>query len=146
RSIALYEGGLHRLGHRVPRGRAAFLLGTFRQAIIQAGHTYLPGRLHRRSPVPREELAIQLFGRIGLSYYFQDSLKSTWAVFLALNRAEQLPPSPELAFAYAECGLLWNVLGLHSRAARYFDRSIDLSRRFEDGWGIGLSLCRHGIG
>ena len=73
-------------------------------------------------------------------------LKDTWAGLSALNRAEQLPPSPQLAFACALHGLLSNVIGLHSRASRYIARSIELRHQLDDRWGIGQSLCYKGIG
>ena len=146
RSIALHESGLRRLGYRVPRSRSAFLLATLWQVLVQAGHTFFPKRLHRRSTNPEHELTIRLLSRVAHPYWFQNTLKSSWAMLSALNRAEQVPPSPRLAFAYAEHSLVSNAIGLHSRASRYISRSIDLRHQLDDKWGIGQSLCYRGIG
>ncbi len=146
RSVAFFESGLRRLGYRVPRSRSAFLLGTLWQVLIQSGHTFFPKRLHRLLPSTRHELTIRLLMRVAYSYWFQNTLKSSWAMLSALNRAEQVPPSPDLASAYSQHCLLSHAIGLHSRASRYVARSIELRHQLDDRWGIGQSLCCKGIG
>ena len=142
----LHENGLRRLGCRVPRSRSGFLLGTLWQVLIQSGHSFFPKRLHRQLPNSRHELVSRLFARVGHPYWFQSTLKASWAMLSAMNHAEQVPPSPQLAFAYAEHSIVTNAIGWQSRASRYITRSIELRHQFDDKCGHGQSLCYKGIG
>jgi eukaryotic-like serine/threonine-protein kinase len=145
-SIALHESGLRRLGCRVPRSRSGFLLGALWQALIQSGHSIFPKRLHSQLPNSRHELVSRLLARVGHPYWFQNTLKASWAMLSAMNRAEQVPPSPQLAFAYAEHSIVTSAIGWQSRASRYSTRSIELRHQFDDKCGQGQSLCYKGIG
>src|SRR6516162_4706056 len=60
RSVALYENGLRRLGHWVPRTALGFMAGILRESVIQCVHSLRPGRLHRKQPSRRLELAVRL--------------------------------------------------------------------------------------
>ena len=145
RSIAAYESGLRRLGNRIPKRWWGYAAGAVGQAFIQTGHSLFPARLHRRTPTEQEVLSNQLFSRLTNSYMMQNVLKTLWAMLSGMNRAEQYPPSRELAFNYALNAYL-TLIGWNSRALSYVDRSVEIRSNFNDIWGMGHSHSWRGIG
>jgi class 3 adenylate cyclase len=60
------------------------------------------------------------FERLGAVSYFTERLNiASYCVLAALNRAERLGPSPELALVYADAGNIVGMLALHRLAQTY---------------------------
>jgi len=114
--IAFYESGLRRLGVRTPRTIVGFAVALLRETVIQGIHTVFPSRLHSQASDRRLVLINKMFNNISQLYAFSNMLKMMWATTSGMNRAERLPPSPELAFNYAIHGGLASLLGWFSRA------------------------------
>jgi tetratricopeptide (TPR) repeat protein len=146
RSIACYERGLRRLGHCVPRTRLGFGYRVLREAAVQCWHSLLPWRLHRQPPSSQLALTIRFFNRISQPYIFQSTLKLLWAHLSGMNRAELLPPAPQLAFTYGAHNVVMAMLGWQARGSRYGDRASALARAFDDLWGYAHSCNYQGIG
>ncbi len=91
RSCALFENGLRRLGHWVPRTPLGFGFGVFGELVIQFGHGLRRGSLHRKAPSSRLDLAGLILTRLSAAYAFQNSLKLLWAQFCGMNRGELVP-------------------------------------------------------
>ena len=147
KSIEYYEQGLRRLGNRVPKTRLGFVLGAARETVVQGFHTLFPTRLHKK-PISRELALTNAFlDGISKPYFFSDMLKLGWSHLRGMNLAEQLPRSRELAFHYAHhCMLTTMVFAWYSRAQRYYERSAELRRGFNDVWGMGHTDSYQGIG
>ena len=146
RSVALYENGLRRLGHWVPRSPLGFMAGILRESVIQCLHSLRPGRLHRKPLSRRLDLTIRLCNRSFQPFCFQSTPKMLWAHLSGMNRAELLPPSPSLAFSYSIHGMMMSMLGWQTRGARYSASSLVIAREFDDLWARGLSCNYTGIG
>ena len=64
----------------------------------------------------------------------------------AMNHAESVAPSLELALTYGTHSCLMSMLGWQGRGARYGDRATALGRAFDDLLVIGQSSLLYGIG
>jgi len=146
RSIAYFEDGLRRLGNWVPKTLPGVAYGITREALIQCGHSLFPSFLHKKAANSRLDLTIHFFNRISQAYVFQNTLKMMWAHLFTMNRAELLPSSPVLSYAYAMHACATSMLGWNARGSRYGDRSMGMAREFDDLLGYGSSRNYTGIG
>ena len=145
-SIDIYEQGLRRLGHWVPRTLFGLGYGMLRELVVQSMHSLFPGRLHRTFLSSDRALAVRFYVRLGYPYSFQNTLKAVWANTAGINRAELLPPSPLLAFNYAMHGCFMSMMGWQTRGARYADRAMAMADQFNDVWTRGQCRNYPGIG
>lgn len=146
RSIAFYEQGLERLGHRVPRTRFGLGAGILREAFVQCGHSLRPGRLHSRPFSDRLDLTVRLLFRLTHPTGFQDTLKALWSHLAGMNGAELPPPSMRLAYMYAFHNCMMSMIGWSSRGVRFGDRSLALAHQCNDLLGIAYSNSYKGFG
>jgi two-component system sensor kinase len=145
------ERALRLLGRRVPSGRVAVALAMMSQALVQAAHTLLPGRLVARRKVEDGEadlLAARVFSRLAYAYWFgRGQVATFWAHLSELNLAERYPPTRELGQACSEHSI--SVTGLprflFRRGVRYAERGLVIRRALGDVWGQGQSLNFHGM-
>jgi signal transduction histidine kinase/CheY-like chemotaxis protein len=148
-SIECFEAALRALGRKVPRRRAAvYMLGAW-EALVQALHTQLP-RLFvhrsRRQPNDRERLKLQLLSNLAHGYWYcRSPLHTLWAHLKNLNLAERYLPTPELGLAYAEHAPAISLVGMHSRARAYAEKSLKIRQDLNDLSGQAQSLHYHGI-
>jgi tetratricopeptide (TPR) repeat protein len=124
-----------------------FVFGATHALVVQGIHALFPKRLHQK-PVSRElALISELLVGITKPYFFTDMLKLGWSHLRGMNLAEQLPPSRELAFHYAQhCMLMSLVLRRDSRSLRYFERAAELNNVFNDLWGMAYTNSYRGLG
>ncbi|QEL17786.1 hypothetical protein PX52LOC_04794 [Limnoglobus roseus] len=144
-SLVVYERALRRLGQWVPRSSIGWLSGLFHETFIQALHTLFPSRLHAKSPSEQSALVVRIFDRVSETYWFHNTVKYIWAHLSAMNRAEQIPPGRALAFNYSHHAVMMNIVGWNSRGANYVNRSLDLSRKQNDLWGLGHGYNYSGL-
>jgi len=146
RSAALFENGLRRLGHWVPRTRLGFGYGILRESLIQCVHSLRPRSLHRKPLSTKLDLSIRLYSRLCAPYCFQDTLKMLWSHLSGLNRAELLPHSRGLPYIYAIHGMMMSMLGWQARGTRYGDRATALAQAFDDPLIFGICTNYTGVG
>jgi tetratricopeptide (TPR) repeat protein len=146
KSIAFYEQGLQRLDVWVPHSRIGLIYGLIRESFIQCLHSLLPALKHRKTPNNRLDLSIRLLSRSFASNAFQNTFNTIWAHLAGMNRAEKLPPSPNLAFSYAIHGMTMSMLGWQERGTRFGTRSLAIAREFDNLWALGNSSNYGGIG
>lgn len=145
-SIDHYENGLRTLGIRVPRTRAGILIQIAWETLIQCTHCLMPSRLHRGSPNAESDLANHLLARVEWSLYSHNVPHLVWASMVGLNRAERLPKSKALGINYVVHANDMAVLGWHSRAEKYYQMAIALSKELNDHWGAALGLSHSSLG
>ena len=146
RSIALYEDGLRRLGHWVPRGRIGLAYGLVRESVIQCAHSLRPGRLHREPPSSRGDLAVRFLYRLANAHAFRLTPKALWYHLAGMNLSESLPLSQHVGVTYAYHGCITSMLGWLSRGNRYGDRAVAVAREFDNFWELGECCNYSGIG
>jgi serine/threonine protein kinase/tetratricopeptide (TPR) repeat protein len=146
RSVRLYEYGLRRLGERVPQSWFGLLSAILRGAATQCVHSLRPGSLHKQRASSRLDLVVRLYGRAVHPAGFQNTLRVLWTHLYGMNRAELLPPSRNLAFSYANHGMMISMLGWQSRGSRYADRATALASSLDDTLLSGFSANCKGIG
>jgi tetratricopeptide (TPR) repeat protein len=128
KSLALY-------GYRPPSGWPSLLAGLVRQGLVQ-----LKNRLFRWGRRPPTDAARQDFRRAAryaerlaqLAYYAHESLGTAHAGILALNLAEKVGPSPELARGYATACVVFGLAPLHGLARHYRALAEEAVRHVED--------------
>jgi class 3 adenylate cyclase/tetratricopeptide (TPR) repeat protein len=101
-SHELLTTATRRLGWPFPQGRRAVTRSLLRAIGIQVAHRlglYRPYRLS--NPAQRREAARAYTTIAQLAYYENQLLPALYAMLHSLNLAETIPPSPELATAYA---------------------------------------------
>jgi signal transduction histidine kinase/CheY-like chemotaxis protein/tetratricopeptide (TPR) repeat protein/serine/threonine protein kinase len=143
-----YRQALAATGIRVPRHRITMLLSATGQSLIQIGHILLPKKWVARKGIPSEldALRLQLLSRLSHVYCF--SRNRLWTVgnhLRLLNLAESFASPSVLATAYSQHGLAMSLLCWFSRANRYANRSIELSKDHSDLWGQGQSYHHLGV-
>jgi serine/threonine protein kinase/tetratricopeptide (TPR) repeat protein len=146
KSVALYENGLRRLGHWVPRTLLGLLYGILRESAIQCVHSLRPGSLHKLRASSRLDLVIRLCCRAVHPAGFQNTLRVLWTHLSGMNHAELLPPCRNLAFSYAIHGMFMSMLGWHSRGSQYSDQGAALARGLDDPFLCGVGANYKGIG
>lgn len=145
-SISYHESGLARLGVRAPKSTLGFGVGVFYETFVQTIHSLFPGRLHSQSYSRESALINTILNHLAQGYCLANMLKLIWAGLSGMNRAERLPPSPELAFNYGVHSGFASLLGWYSRAQKYSAKSIELRLEAADNWGLGQSYGWQGIG
>ena len=146
RSVSFFQQGLRRLNNWVPRRGAGLAYGIVREVLIQCGHSLFPKRLHRQAYSRRRELTVRLGNLLSLNYIFQHSFKCLWAHLTSLNRAELLPPSSPLLFAFGVHACWMAMFGWQKRATAYTERTVATAREVNDLLGLGVGYCSIGIG
>lgn len=102
----------------VPAGRPALWLHILGQIGLQAAHFL--SRRRRRHDAGRERELARLYSALAEAYYLSNRpIHTVLAALKALNHAERLGPSPELALAYAGACVIAGLASLHSVADRY---------------------------
>jgi tetratricopeptide (TPR) repeat protein len=132
KSIAFCEQGLRRLGIWVPRTGFGWAYGLIRESCIQVLHSFLPFLRHRKAPSDRLHLIIRFFELLSISYMYTSTFKMVWAQFVGMNRAELLPPSPDLALSYAAHGCIMSSLGWHARGLTFGNRAVSIAKAFDN--------------
>lgn len=137
-AAAALEGALARLGERVPRNRPALLIALFREALVQAGHTWR-APAGRPVPTPRERQRCVLLNELAHVYFFTSTPRALWAHLRHMNRAESHGVSDQIAQAYANHAPACAVLGWWERGERYAQRGLALREEAGDRWGAAQS-------
>ena len=146
RSIAVYEEGLRRVGHSVPRSRVGLAFGLLRESVIQGLHSLRRGRLHSEPASTRLDLAVRLLYRLATVYAFQATPKAMWYQLYGMNLSETVPPSQHLAMTYAYHSCIMSMLGWQSRGRRHGERSLAMAHECDDFWVLGSCYNYTGIG
>jgi class 3 adenylate cyclase/tetratricopeptide (TPR) repeat protein len=128
------ERGLLLLSRRVPRASIARSLGMLGQATRQAAHRILPRRYVGRARHPRAMQRIsRAWERLAeAAYVSEDTLLSFYASLAALNAAEAVGDSSELARAYVSTGVMLGFVSLHGPAERYIARAFETARHTQN--------------
>jgi hypothetical protein len=101
-SHELLTTATRRLGWPFPEGRRALTRNLLRAVGIQFAHRLGLHRPYRLSNPSQRREASRAYATIAqLAYYENQLLPALYAVLHSLNLAETIPPSPELATAYA---------------------------------------------
>ncbi len=145
-SINHYEEGIRLLGVSVPRTRIGLWWGMFAQSLVMLLCACLPRRWFQTCSDPSADLANQLLARLEWSYYGHNVVNLLWESMVGLNRAERMPPSKSLAVNYVVHANDMAVLGWHSRAEKYYQAAIELSKTLNDHWGAALGLSHFALG
>jgi eukaryotic-like serine/threonine-protein kinase len=143
---ASFERGLRTLGQWVPKGSLRAVAGLAREALAQAHRTAFPRRTRQERATGEADAAILIKTNLARSYMFQNLPKTIWSQMSAMNQAERYEPTPLLALGYACHSCICAMLGWKRRAADFRDRSITLSRGFDDLWGQGQCFNFTGVG
>ncbi len=149
RSIECFEAALRSLRRRVPSSTLAVYVLVAWEAFVQSLHTWLPrlfihGR--RRQPTDVERLKLQLLSNLAHGYWYcRSPLHTLWAHLKNLNLAERYLITPELGLAYAEHAPAISLVGMHSRARKYAEKSLSIRQQLDDLSGQAQSLHYHGI-
>jgi class 3 adenylate cyclase/tetratricopeptide (TPR) repeat protein len=119
-----FERALALLRHPLPPSDRSLAMGVGRQALIQGARRVAPRLFSRASNETSELLreAVGVYERIGaISYYYERMTPIVYSLIAALNHAERIGPSLELALVYADMS---NILGLVPlrRVARAYQR------------------------
>ena len=148
-SVSCFESALQMLDRRVPRRKwFVFMLAVW-EAFVQLLHTWMPrafvGRL-KREPNPTERLVLQTLSNLSHAcWYCRSQLITLWVHLRNLNLAERYSTTPELGLVYAEHAPGMALVGMHRRAQRYAEKSLQLRQEFNDLAGQAQSLHYHGI-
>lgn len=145
-SIDHLEDAIGRLDVLVPRTALGLCWGIAKEVAVQAVHTVMPGRLHRRPPDRVADLCNWLLGQVEYCYYMNSVPKLLWASMVGLNRAERVPKSSSLALQYFVHANDMAVLGWHARAEKYYRASVDLGQQLNDRRLAALPVSHHSLG
>lgn len=146
KSIEHLEDAIGRVGVPVPRTFLGLGYETAKEVFVQAYHTALPRRLHRRPHSQSSDLCNWLLGQIEYCYYVNSVPRLIWASMVGLNRAEKVPESSSLALQYIVHANDMAVLGWHKRAERYYQAAADLSNRLNDRRLAAVTVSHHSLG
>ena len=122
------EQGLALLGHAIPARRGRLAMSLLRQALRQAWRRLRPAHVKGSQPVEsslpeddivRLEAARALTILVSLYYFANETGLLLNGVMKALNLAEVVGPSPEVAQAYSNLCVIAGVIPLHSLAGTY---------------------------
>lgn len=143
RAIELWESALMNLGGKLPCRGLGFLC-MFREVIVQAAHTFLPGcfvgRI-RTEPAEDDRLIWRLHSRLAYAYWYTRSKITLMHIHLrGMNLAERYPPTTELAQIYSEHAPGMSLIPLSQRGIAYGRRSLQIRTAQNDVWGQGQSL------
>jgi class 3 adenylate cyclase len=120
-SFGHLKAALELLGRPLPSGQAGFTLGLVGQILRQVLHRRFPRRFLGRSPQPENALeAASIYENLAQIYYHHNqTLAILYSALQQLNRAEEAPPSPQLARAYASMSTTAGIATLHALAEEY---------------------------
>ena len=135
----------------IPSDGSQLGLSLLRQVGIQSWHRLRPANISNRD---REHLLeiIRAYKLLGQAYFFLNESNLTIYVTLQqLNLAERIPPSSELAEAYANMCIVAALVPLHSLANTYQKRGLEIADLLQDPYTQGqvtavCSLYHLGIG
>lgn len=130
---AHFETSADLLGYAIPGDGLPVGIGIFTQIARQFGRRgfrkVFPLTLSDGERKTLERVA-HLDGYLGTVYYFTNKpLSGLYVSLRALNIAEKLGPSAELARTYAQMCVLTGTFGMHKQARRYHERAIEVSRQ-----------------
>jgi serine/threonine protein kinase/tetratricopeptide (TPR) repeat protein len=145
-SLEFSVDALQHVGIKVPRTSFGLVRSLVLESTIQAFHSCFPGLIKKQKPNRSIDLANKLLGKLCYAYYCHNVLYLLWASLAGLNRAERLPPSASLAFNYVVQANDMAVLGWHSRANRFYQSAMDLSKKLNDQWGAAHAMNHSSLG
>jgi class 3 adenylate cyclase/tetratricopeptide (TPR) repeat protein len=119
-----FERALALVGHPLPASNRGFAIGLATQVTLQCARRLVPrpfgGLPNEATEVLRE--GVRACERLGaIAFHYERLLPVVYALVAALNLAERLGPTPELAISYADVS---NILGYvrRRRLARAYQR------------------------
>jgi class 3 adenylate cyclase/tetratricopeptide (TPR) repeat protein len=120
-SFGHLKAALDSLGQPLPSGQAGLVLGLLGQVFRQFLHRRWPQRFLGRSKDDQNVLAAaRTYENLAQIFYHQNQpLGVLYTILQQLNRAEQAPPSPQLARGYAAMSPTAGIVGLHNLAEEY---------------------------
>ena len=109
------------LGRPMPSSQAGLITGLLGQVVRQLLHRLWPKRFLGRSKDTADVLtASRLYEHLlQIFYHRNESVGVLYTVLQQLNRAEEAPPSPQLARAYASTSGAAGIATLHKLAEEY---------------------------
>jgi hypothetical protein len=132
---AQLERALDTAGYRLPASKTGWGAGVAAQVLTQAAH-WLWRPVAETRPADAAELLIdtvRAFQRIcSVSYVTGRKGPLFYCVLAALNLAERLPLSPELATLYASAANIAGLVPLHRLARAYLERAQRAARALND--------------
>jgi tetratricopeptide (TPR) repeat protein len=128
-----YVKALAHLSRPLPEARPGLVGGLLAGLSTQGIHRLLPGRTLNKSKSPEaDRLASHIYIEIGqLDYYLGRPEYMMYESIHNLNVSEEVGPSPELAAAYVQVGMLCGFIPIHKLAERYIGQAIDMIRQFD---------------
>ncbi len=123
------------VGRPLPATNSLMALGLMANALLQAGHRIAPERITPRAADERAALleATRAYDLL-MQIAYQDGgpIPVLHATLSALNLAERVGPSPELALAYANAHGTAGIIPLHGLAETYARRARETLRAVPD--------------
>jgi len=116
---------LQYLGWPLPKGTGALLAAAIKQLIRQTRTRFQreDGKSHRElseDALEARRLACKIYERLGLLYFIKNNSGMTiYSPLIALNLAEEIGPSPELAIAYSYAASAAGLIPAHGLAKLY---------------------------
>ena len=149
RAITLGADAIAALDRRVPER----VTGVAGRTIVEIGrqglHRALPGRLPRRADDERStELRMAVEAHLTMTevyYTAADTARTMYCAVRALNLAERLDPSTELAQCYGGVCIITGILGAHGVAERYADMSRVTAELIEDPYTVARTIHQVGM-
>lgn len=148
-SIKHHRNGLEYLGVKLPETNAGVACSIVFQLIIQLFHTLFPGIfLGRKKTRPEDPHwdALRILWRITYTYWYIDRNRCLDVHLRALNMAELLGESPELAAIYSNHGVVVSSIPLFKRAIKYQKKGLAIRENLKDRWGIAYAKAYLGGG
>jgi len=131
RSVSHFRRALELAGRPAPSSVPMYVVGLIAQAARQVLVRLLPGwlsrpwRRGRSAPAPALLDEARAHSRLSQIYYMNESgLPSVHAAVSALNLAERVGPSEELAQGYANVSITLGLIPLHRLAEAYARRAL----------------------
>ncbi|MDD9941635.1 MAG: hypothetical protein OXU20_11385 [Myxococcales bacterium] len=133
-SVQSLSDAMALMGYALPRTGLGIVMGLCSQIGRQVWRRY------RGLPKPREynrELTLEVvntYGELGLAaWYDANPLLMMYTTFKALNLAEEVGPSPEVARLKAALAVMLSSVPMHATADKYAREAIEMAEKFEHG-------------
>jgi tetratricopeptide (TPR) repeat protein len=144
-----FQQALQGFGYPMPQSKPGLLLSTLSQVGEQLAHRLLPGVLLGRKAQDRVALlkASSIYEQLGEIFYFaNEAIPTAMTAIKSVNLAERADKvSADLAVGYAGMSVLMSVIPLHSQAAHYSRRAIEVARQMQDDTALGWACFLAGV-
>jgi tetratricopeptide (TPR) repeat protein len=141
-----FEQALKLIGLALPESDRAWAVGLGVQVLVQCGRRLAP-RFARSSGAPELlQEAVCAYGRVGASSYHSGRMiQVLYSLFAALNQAERLAPTIELALARADVGNILGLAPLRPLARVYHRLATQTANHLDDPVIVARILARSAV-